>query len=494
MALGIAALLAVAVVPPPAKAWILWSSSASVLASKIATPSVTIRDAQFVARPPRGLPYGWSDARIAGFPATASPFAIMSTGNVEDIDDPTALGSTNDLGEAVRGSSERDVTILRIDLSVPTGANCLKFDFKFLSKEVPRNLGTLRNDAFVAELGAPSWTTSGSTVTAPSNFAVDTVGSLVSVNTTGARMTPGQGYGTLFDAWATGSDGNGAATGVMTAKKLLVPGDHSLYLSLFDQGDAGGDSAVFIDGLRAEYVADPYACGAGRRSGTLSPGGTVLPPPASLTLRATVDNTGGGTAKATSWVLSAVGPITISGRSGSPAVTYAEIGSGTYRLGASGGPLTYTRTWSCTRASLSGAYATIAAAVSATCTAAFRYVSPYLTKGAFVVGDVGLAIGSTVTYWAKDWSAKNRLSKGVVITGFKGYASAAPTKPVVGRAWTSTTTASLYPPTALPRYVAVLVASSLRLSGTTVTGNVIRVVLVQRSSTFGVGKVVAYLY
>ena len=88
---------------------------------------------------------------------------------------------------------------------------------------------------------------------------------------------------------------------------------------------------------------------------------------ANLTLTKTVDNTGGGTAAATDWTLSATGPTTISGITGSPAVTNAVVSAGTYTL-AESGPSGYTATnWSCTDGTLTGSSLVLAAGDTATC-------------------------------------------------------------------------------------------------------------------------------
>ena len=56
-----------------------------------------------------------------------------------------------------------DVSILRLNLNVPTGDNCLRVDFRFLSEEYPQFVGSSYNDAFIAELDTSNWSTSGST-------------------------------------------------------------------------------------------------------------------------------------------------------------------------------------------------------------------------------------------------------------------------------------------------------------------------------------------
>ncbi|MEO6143719.1 MAG: hypothetical protein ABIP19_07060, partial [Dermatophilaceae bacterium] len=67
-----------------------------------------------------------------------------------------------------------------------------------------------------------------------------------------------------------------------------------------------------------------------------------------LTLVKEVVNTGGGTADPEDWTLSAVGPTTLSGKTGYAAVTNAVVSPGGYALSESDGPSGYTASsWSC---------------------------------------------------------------------------------------------------------------------------------------------------
>ena len=70
--------------------------------------------------------------------------------------------------------------------------------------------------------------------------------------------------------------------------------------------------------------------------------------PATVTLVKTVVNDNGGTAEAEDWTLSATGPESISGATGSPAVTQAVVPVGPYTLSETG-PAGYTASdWVCT--------------------------------------------------------------------------------------------------------------------------------------------------
>lgn len=153
----------------------------------------------------------------------------------------------------MRGNTDYDVTILRLDLAVPSTANCLSLDFRFLSEEYPEWVGSRFNDAFlaevmVAELDRSTWTTSGSSISAPDNFAFDPEGNPISINATGVTsMTRDEAAGTTYDG----------ATPLLEATTPVTPGQHRLFLSIFDQGDRVLDSAVLLDNLRAFRVGDP---------------------------------------------------------------------------------------------------------------------------------------------------------------------------------------------------------------------------------------------
>ena len=83
--------------------------------------------------------------------------------------------------------------------------------------------------------------------------------------------------------------------------------------------------------------------------------------PAHLTLAKALDNTGGGTAHATDWTLTASGPTSITGHTGDAAITNAAVGAGTYML-AEAGPAGYSPgIWSCSAGTLTGTSLVLAA-------------------------------------------------------------------------------------------------------------------------------------
>jgi hypothetical protein len=195
-------------------------------------------------------------------------YAVLTTGDVSPIPTVGAFADTDWGGGSYRGDSDFDVTIWEIDLDVPAEVDCLSLDFQFLSEEYPDFVGSEFNDAFIAELDTSDWTTSGSTITAPHNFAFDSAGNVISINSV-VGMTPTNGAGTAFND--NDGDMEGGATSLLTARTPIDPGAHTLFLSIFDQGDHIYDSAVFLDNLLI------YSAGAGCTAGVVGDEFNFLP-------------------------------------------------------------------------------------------------------------------------------------------------------------------------------------------------------------------------
>ena len=193
------------------------------------------------------------------FPPQGATSALLTSGDIAQAPGPnnsTSAGANNQTD--LRGAF--DVSILRLDLLIPAGANCLSFDLAFQSEEFPEYVGLGFNDAFLAELDASTWSVAGSTITAPDNFAFDSGGGIVSVNS--AFFEPGR------VVTATGSQYDGS-TPLLNVRRSITPGAHALYLSIFDAGDHAYDSAAFVDGLTAG-PAGPGGCAAGANESPLA--------------------------------------------------------------------------------------------------------------------------------------------------------------------------------------------------------------------------------
>jgi hypothetical protein len=221
-------------------------------------------------------PAAVSDSSLAGFPASGTTYAILSSGNTLFADDANDSGSAsqtngNGAGTEIHGDSVLDLVTLKVDLSVPLSANCLRLDFRFLSEEFPEFVGSAFNDGFLAELDASSFivdaTNPTNPISAPNNFAFDSGGRVVSVNTAG--FSEANAAGTTYDG----------ATPKLHASTPITPGAHSIYLSVFDQGDSAYDSAAFIDALTL-VNAPAGACATGATADETPPAVSLAAPAA----------------------------------------------------------------------------------------------------------------------------------------------------------------------------------------------------------------------
>ena len=130
------------------------------------------------------------------------------------------------------------------------------------------------------------------------------------------------------------------------------------------------------------------------------------------------------------------------------------------------------------------------------------FIFAFPSRGAFVLGDgtVATATPSTkVTWWGAQWSSLNSLTGGSAPSSFKGFAGTiAPTPPVCGGTWTTGPGNSSSPVASIPAYMGTLVASKVTKSGSTIGGNIVKIVVVQTNPGYdtnpghaGTGKIVA---
>jgi len=247
---GFASVASAAVVP---------TKDADVLASALRGSGVTVTGSSIMLAPPNGMTFATSSSKILRMPSSGKRFMTMSTGNASHLLGlqggflSAALGGAN-----TRGTSEHDASILKIDFVAGAGSNCLSMDTRMMSEEFPEFPGKLYNDGFVAELDVNDWTTIGSRIIAPHNFAyrVDAPtwnGEPLNVRNTGdSSATAKNAAGTIFDG----------GTPLLQARTTIKPGPHSLYLSIMDQGDEVYDTVVMLDRLMA-YDAPRGTCGMG---------------------------------------------------------------------------------------------------------------------------------------------------------------------------------------------------------------------------------------
>jgi len=228
-----------------------------------------------------GLPLDTSPAAVvasplAGFPTSGGSFGILSSGDsllADDANDGGGSGASNGGGGGSHGPSFHDLVTLKLDVSVPAGANCLALDFRFLSEEFPEFVGSSLNDGFVAELDTSDFTADeadNSAVVAPHNFAFDEAGKVISINTAG--FSADAATGTTYDG----------ATPKLRALTPVTPGSHSVFLSVFDQGDSAYDSAVFLDNVRV-FTVPSASCQSGATDDLTPPDTTITSGPSGTT-------------------------------------------------------------------------------------------------------------------------------------------------------------------------------------------------------------------
>jgi hypothetical protein len=152
---------------------------------------------------------------------------------------------------------------------------------------------------------------------------------------------------------------------------------------------------------------------------------------------------------------------TVSGPDGGP---YAVAGSHTY---SSTGSFTITTTVT----DVGGA-----PPVKASCAVLVFAFAP--GRGSFVIGDKESAVGTAVTFWGAQWSRMNAMSGGSAPHAFKGFARP-PITPTCGSTWSAGPGNSTPPPAGpLPTYMALIAASSVSKSGSSISGDTSHIVIV----------------
>jgi large repetitive protein len=123
-------------------------------------------------------------------------------------------------------------------------------------------------------------------------------------------------------------------------------------------------------------------------------------------------------------------------------------------------------------------------------------VFAFPARGAFLIGDRRSA---AVTFWGDQWSSVNLLSRGSPPSSFKGFADTlGSTPPACGDTWSTGPGNSSSPVSTLPAYMGTLVTSSAQKAGSTISGIVVSIVVVETGAGYaadpghaGTGTVVA---
>ena len=199
----------------------------------------------------------WAECSGPNANAVAGRLLLMTTGDASLAAPPPGLTTPAQIrGTLVRGAF--DVSVLRLDVLVPSGADCLDPRCHVPDRGVPESLVDGRfNDGFVAELDQSSWMVNGSTIVAPDNFALGPNGVFMSV--TGVPADGGHGARSTT-----------AGASASRCRRRRRRGCTRCILSIFEATDGSRDSAAFVDGLRSGTTIEGE-CVAG--------GGNPAPPP-----------------------------------------------------------------------------------------------------------------------------------------------------------------------------------------------------------------------
>src|SRR5262249_30684287 len=115
----------------------------------------------------------------------------------------------------------------------------------------------------------------------------------------------------------------------------------------------------------------------------------------------------------------------------------------------------------------------------------------------FVIGDKENHSGASVQWWGAKWEKANAISDGSAPASFKGFENSNST-PTCGQTWTTDTGDSSNPPSTVPSMMGVIVASHVTQSGSTISGDIVHIVVVRTDSGYqpdpghpGTGTIIA---
>jgi hypothetical protein len=233
-------------VPPLTAQTIITNASPYELAAVLGISITTILSATLNGSDGAGV--GLGTAPLDQFPTSGDAFAILSTGFAGNADRPNNEPNLTAILGGLNNSEGNDLVQLALTLQVPAGINCASFDFTFYSEEYPEYVGNVYNDSFLAEVGGSNFVISGTQVIAPHNFAFDTAGNNISVNT-------------VFTYLVTSTTTYDGRTSLLRASTVVTPGTATEFVfSVQDLGDSELDSTVFLDKF---FWSNNSTCGQG---------------------------------------------------------------------------------------------------------------------------------------------------------------------------------------------------------------------------------------
>jgi len=104
--------------------------------------------------------------------------------------------------------------------------------------------------------------------------------------------------------------------------------------------------------------------------------------------------------------------------------------------------------------------------------------------GAFVIGDLENATNGHVFWWGAQWWKNYPMSGGLAPAAFKGY-ELSNLAPACGQTWTTRPGNSPHPPATVGNTMGVIVASHITQKGSTISGNILHIVVVRTDPGYG---------
>lgn len=130
-------------------------------------------------------------------------------------------------------------------------------------------------------------------------------------------------------------------------------------------------------------------------------------------------------------------------------------------------------------------------------TVTVTWMLTFASGGSFVIGDLENHSGASVLWWGAQWSKANPMSGDSAPASFKGFEDSN-LAPTCGQTWTTDTGNSTPPPPTVPSLMGVIVASNITQSGSTISGDIVHIVVVQTNPGYqpdpghpGTGTIIA---
>ncbi len=201
------------------------------------------------------------------------------------------------------------------------------------------------------------------------------------------------GTGQPVDWTLTAQNGSSLITGTTGISAAANVGTYALSES---GGPPGYTSTGYVCTGAASATATTVTLAEGNNATCTITNTATLP---TLTLVKQVTNSHGGTHAATDWTLSASGPASLNGATGTPAVTKVTVPIGDYTLSEQGPAGYHASAWNCAGGALTGSVVTVGLGDNAVCTITNTDVPATLTLRKVV--DVGQTGSGKV---ASDWT------------------------------------------------------------------------------------------